>query len=89
LPLQLMLLATEALAMSLVVRRWTYVRRAYFEAIKDCWRLRGHISAERRRIRTLRRRSDFWMIRFLRPQLNRWRELRRFQRFGLPKVDSK
>lgn len=88
-PLQLALLAVEALAMSVAVRRWSYVRRAYLEAIRDCWRLRGHILAERRRVNNLRKRGDFWMLRFLRPQLNRWRELRRFRRFGVPKVDSK
>jgi GT2 family glycosyltransferase len=88
-PLQLALLGVEALAMSLVVRRWSYVRRAYLEAVRDCWRLRGHIFAERRRVRKLRTRGDLWMLRFLRLQLNRWREFRRFQRFGLPKVDSK
>ena len=88
-PLQLGLLAVEALAMSVMVRRWSFVQRAYLEALSDCWRLRGHILAERRRIRGFRRRGDFWMLRFLQPRLNRWRELRRFGRFGLPKVDSK
>ncbi len=88
-PLQLALLAVEAVAMSVVVRRWSNVRRAYLDAIRDCWRMRGHIFEERRRIRHFRRRSDFWMVRFLQPQLNRWREFRRFNRLGLPKVDSK
>jgi GT2 family glycosyltransferase len=88
-PLQLMLLAVEALAMYLVVRRWSYVRRAYLEAVRDCWRLRGHVLAERRRLRSFRRRGDFWMLRFLQPRLNRWREFRRLRQFGLPKVDSK
>lgn len=88
-PLQLALLAVEALAMSVVVRRWSHLRRAYWEAVWDCWRLRGHILAERQRVRQFRQRGDFWMLRFLQPRLNRWRELRRFHRFGVPKVDSK
>jgi GT2 family glycosyltransferase len=88
-PLQLGLLAVEALAMSVMVRRWSFIRRAYLDALWDCWRLRRHILAERRQIRGFRRRSDFWMLRFLQPRLNRWRELRRFLRFGLPKVDHK
>jgi hypothetical protein len=88
-PLQLALLAVEAAAVSVVVRRWSFVRRAYLEAIRDCWRLRRHILAERRRVRAFRQRSDWWMLRFLRPQLNRGRELRRFLRSGLPQVDSK
>jgi len=88
-PLQLGMLAAEALAMSLVVRRWSFIRRAYWDALRDCWRLRGHIRAKRLQVRAFRQRSDFWMLRFLQPRLNRWREFRRFHRFGLPKVDSK
>jgi GT2 family glycosyltransferase len=88
-PLQLALLAVEALAMTVVVRRWSFLRHAYLDALRDCWRLRGHILAERRRVRSFRQRGDFWMLRFLQPQLNRWREFRRCRRFGIPKVDSK
>lgn len=88
-PLQIGLLVVEALGMSLLVRRWSFIRRAYLEALFDCWRLRSHILAERRRIREFRRRGDFWMLRFLQPRLNRWREFRRCRRFGMPKVDSK
>ena len=88
-PLQLALLTAEALVMLAWTRRWTHVRRAYAQALADCWRLRGHILAERRRLRALRKHGDFWMLRFLRGRLNRWREVRRFRRFGLPKVDAK
>jgi GT2 family glycosyltransferase len=88
-PLQIVLLAVEALVTGAVVQRWSYLRRAYLEAIRDCWRLRRHIFAERRRVRNFRRRSDFWMLRFLQPGLNRWQEFWRFKRFGFPKVDSK
>lgn len=88
-PLQILLLAAEALFMWAALRRWSYVRRAYLEAIWDCWHLRGHILAERRRLKPLRRRGDFWMLRFLRPRLNRWHEFRNCRRFGFPKVDSK
>ena len=88
-PLQILMLTVEALAMLIMVRRWSFIQRAYIEAIRDCWRLRAHVMDQRRRVRNLRRRGDFWMLRFLQPRLNRWRELRRFQRFGLPKVDFK
>lgn len=88
-PLQLVLLAAEALLMWAWTRRWSHVRRAYGQALADCWRLRGHILAERRRLRSLRQHGDLWMLRFLRGRLNRWRELRRFRRFGPPKVDAK
>lgn len=88
-PLQLLMLAAEASAMGLLTRRWSHVRRAYLAAVGDCWRLRKHIRAERRRLKGLRRRGDFWMLRFLRTSLNRLEEFQRLRRLGLPKVDSK
>lgn len=88
-PLQLILLAAEGLAMGLLARRISHVRRAYLEAVVDCWRLRRHIFAERRRLKSLRCHGDFWMLRFLRGRLNRWREFRRFLHLGPPEVDSK
>lgn len=88
-PPQILLLMAEAFFMGVVARRWSHVRRAYVAAVLDCWRLRRHILAERRRIKALRQRGDFWMLRFLRPELNRWREFQRVRRLGLPKVDDK
>jgi GT2 family glycosyltransferase len=88
-PLQLGLLALEAVAALALVRRWSFVRRAYWGAVADCWRLRRHILAERRRIRQFRRRGDLWMLRFLRWRLNRWDELQRVRRFGVPKVTAR
>ncbi len=85
-PLQLCLLAVEALAALLLVRRWAFVKRAYLDALADCWRLRGHILAERRRLQQLRRRGDLFMLRFLQWRLNRWDELQRLRRFGVPRV---
>ena len=84
--LQLGLLGVEAIAGLALVRRWGFVKRAYWEAVADCWRLRQHIRTERRRIRQFRRRGDLWMLRFLRWRLNRWDELQRLRRFGAPKV---
>lgn len=88
-PLQLLMLAAEATVMGLLTHRWSHVRRSYLAAVYDCWRLRKHIRAERRRLKELRQRGDFWMLRFLRTSLNRLEEFRRLRRFGLPKVDSK
>jgi GT2 family glycosyltransferase len=85
-PLQLGLLALEGIVALAMVRRWGFVRRAYWDAVADCWRLRRHILAERRRIRQFRRRGDLWMLRFLRFRLNRWDELQRLRQFGVPKV---
>ncbi len=86
--LQLSLLAVEAAVGLLLVRRWDFVKRAYWGALADCWRLRKHILAERRRIRQFRRRGDLWMLRFLRWRLNRWDELQRLRRYGVPKVTA-
>ena len=70
-PLQLGLLALEALVSLALVRRWSFVKRAYWDSLMDCWRLRKHVLAERRRIRQFRRRCDLCMLRFLRWRLNR------------------
>ncbi len=87
-PLQLMVLVAEALTLGILTRRWSHVRRAYLQAICDCWKLRRHVFAERRRLRQLRRRGDLWLLRFLRWRLNRWEEFMRVRRFGLPKVEA-
>ncbi len=86
--LQLLLLALESIAALVLVRRWSFIRRAYCDALRDCWRLRFHIAAERKRISHLRRRNDWWMLRFLRFRPNRWDELKRMQKAGLPDVSA-
>lgn len=88
-PLQLALLVLEGIVAAALVRRWGFVRRAYWDALADCWRLRNHIQTERRRIRQFRRRGDLWMLRFLRWRLNRWDELKRLRQFGVPRVTPK
>jgi GT2 family glycosyltransferase len=85
-PLQTGMLALEAFVGLILVRRWSFIRRSYLGALADCWRLRNHVLAERRRVRKFRRRSDWWMMRFLRPRLNRWDEIRRMRQLGVPKV---
>ena len=85
-PLQFGLLLIEAIAALALVRRWGFVRRAYWDAVADCWRLREHILAERQRIQRFRRRGDLWMLRFLRPRFNRWDEIQRMRQSGIPKV---
>lgn len=88
LPLQVMLLLAEAAVGLLLVRRWSFVRRTCLEAIRDAWRLRGHIRDARRKNRLLRRRGDWWMLRFLRLRLNRWDDLLRVRQYGVPKVNA-
>ena len=88
-PMQLLVLAAEASLMGLVAHRWRHVRLAYGGALKDCWRLRRHIFTERRKLRSIRKHGDWWMLRFLRLRLNRWDEFLRWRRFGVPKVDAR
>ena len=84
--LQLAMLLAEAIVALIVVRRWSFIRRAYLDAVADCWRLRGHILEQRRRVSEFRSRSDWWMLRFLTWRLNRWEEVVRVWRTGFPKV---
>jgi GT2 family glycosyltransferase len=85
-PLQVLLLLFEAVVAFFIFKRWNFVKRAYVDALVSCWKLRNHILAERRRIRSYRRRSDWGMLRFFRFRLNRWDELRTVRRYGMPKV---
>jgi GT2 family glycosyltransferase len=87
--LQLLLYGAEATASLILVRRWHFIQRAYIQAVKDCFRMRSHISAERAKIRSFRRRGDLWMLRFLTWRLNRWDELNRMLKFGVPSVAEK
>jgi N-acetylglucosaminyl-diphospho-decaprenol L-rhamnosyltransferase len=88
-PLQLGLLVAEAFASLVLVRRWSFVKRAYLDAVAECWRLRGHIRAERKRVRQFRRRGDLFMLRFLKLRLNRWDEVQRFRQSGPPRITPK
>lgn len=63
---QLFSLVAEALFMLVVTRNPSFVRKAYWEAVVDCWGKRHHVGDARRRIAGFRRRGDFWMLRFLR-----------------------
>jgi len=86
LPMQLLLLAVEAVIALILVRRGSFIKTAYWEAVRDCWRLRSHICEQRRFIRAQRQHGDLWMLRFLRGRFNRWDEVVRLWRFGPPRV---
>jgi hypothetical protein len=86
---QTCLLLLETLVGSVLLKRWSFVRASFWNALLDCWRLRGHIAARRRQVAGFRKRSDFWMLRFFRLRLNRWWEIKRLFRFGLPRVDAR
>jgi len=83
---QTLLLAVEALAWLAIGRQTAFVRDAYWNALRDVWHMRGHIRAERRRLRSWRQHSDWWFLRFLRLKPGRFHLVRRIVRFGLPHI---
>ena len=85
--MQLLLLGLEMLAALVLIRRWGFVRKAYLEALGDCWKLRKHIFIERRRVQGFRKRGDLFMLRFLRLRPNRWDEVKRMQELGIPRIN--
>ena len=85
----IVLLFLESLAGSLLLRRWSFARASFWSVLRDCWRLRGHILRQRKMVAAFRKHSDFWMLRFFKPRLNRWDEIKRTFKFGLPRVDAR
>jgi GT2 family glycosyltransferase len=79
----------EACVTCLMIRRWSYIKKSYVDALVDVWRMRGHIMEWRKRIRGFRKRGDFWMLRFLRLKPARWNEVEKLFKYGPPKVDAK
>jgi GT2 family glycosyltransferase len=86
---QLLLMMLETAVGCVLLRRLSFARNTLWAAIKDCWRLRHHVLAERRRIAAFRKHGDFWMLRFFRLEPNRWFEIKRVFRYGLPRVNRK
>ena len=86
---QLLLLAVEMVISLVLVRRWSYIRKAYIGAVADCWRLRHHVREWRQRIRGFRQRSDFQMLRYLRLKPNRWEEAIKLIKSGGVKIDPR
>ncbi|HRT10511.1 MAG TPA: glycosyltransferase family 2 protein [Candidatus Paceibacterota bacterium] len=87
LPCALLILA-EAAVMLVMTRSWSALRKCYVPVVVDCWRLRKHVFEQRRKLRTLRRRGDFWLLRFLRFGFGRWHELEKVFQRGFPKVSQ-
>jgi hypothetical protein len=85
----IVLLFLESLAGALLLRRWSFARASFWSVLHDCWRLRGHISRQRKSVASFRKHSDFWMLRFFKFRLNRWDEAKRTLKFGPPRVDAK
>ena len=80
------LILAEWLLTLLKTRNWSLAKATCLDAFTDCWRLRGHVLQQRRHIKAIRRRSDFWMLRFFRFGFGRWGEVEKMLRMGFPKI---
>jgi GT2 family glycosyltransferase len=83
------LLFLESLAGAVLLRRWSFARASFWSVLADCWRRRGHILQQRKKVAAFRKHSDFWMLRFFKLRLNRWDEVKRTLKFGPPRVDAR
>jgi len=82
------LLTVEAVLGFLIARRFSFLRMTFFNVLRDCWTLRHHLRAERKKIAGLRSRGDLWMLRFLTWRLSHWHDFVRVFKLGLPRVDK-
>lgn len=78
------LIMVEALVGAILARQISFVRWSLLKPLADCWRLRGHILKERRRIRSFRRRGDLWIMRrFFTLRFGRWMDVKRLLESGV------
>lgn len=84
---QVIWLLAEMIVALILVRRWSFIKRSYLDALRDLLKLAPHIRAERMKLDRLRTRSDLYMLRFFRLRMNRWDELVQVVRMGAPKVN--
>jgi GT2 family glycosyltransferase len=80
------LVLLEALVTLVMSRSWSLAQATCFAALTDCWRLRGHVSEQRRRVKGVRKRGDFWLLRFFRFGFGRSHEVMDILRRGFPKI---
>jgi GT2 family glycosyltransferase len=85
---QIVYLFVESVLWSLLSWNSKLFTTGYLKAMADCWKLRSHVFAQRRQIAKFRVRSDWWMLRFFRIRLNRWDEIGKIFKKGLPKVST-
>ncbi len=80
------LILLEALVTLVMTRSWSLIRETQLAAMSDCWRLRAHIFKQRCRIKAIRQRGDFWLLRFFRFGFGRSNEVKDILRRGFPKI---
>jgi GT2 family glycosyltransferase len=85
LPMCGLLMIVEAIATIVMTRSTLLARDTCWRAVTGFISLRKHVLAERTRLRKLRKRSDFWMLRFLKFGFGRSHEIRAILKKGFPK----
>lgn len=86
LPLCGLLMLMEAMVTMLMTRRVAVARETCWRALTSFISMQKHVREERKRIKSYRERSDFWMLRFLKLGFGRSHELRAILRKGFPKI---
>ncbi|MEI8290832.1 MAG: glycosyltransferase family 2 protein [Verrucomicrobiota bacterium] len=81
------LILLEGLFVLVMTQNPAIAKRVSLDAFTDCWRLRQHVFRERKRIRSFRRRGDFWTLRFFRLGFGRSHEIKAILKRGLPKFN--
>ncbi len=81
------LVALEGFFVLFITKNAAIAKKISLDVFVDFWRLRGHVHQERKRIRSFRRRGDFWMLRFFRLGFGRYHEIKAMFKRGLPKFN--
>jgi hypothetical protein len=81
------LILLEGLFVLLMTRNAAIAKKISLDVFADFWRMRGHVFQERKRIRSFRRRGDFWMLRFFRLGFGRSHEIKAILKRGFPKFN--
>lgn len=76
----------ESAAALILTRNWQFTKHAYWDGVRDAWKMRYYVFEQRRKIKELRVRSDWWMLRFLRLKPNRWLLFVKMLKIGVPRV---
>ena len=80
------LILAEGLGGAILLRRWSFFSRTCWQALCGCWKLRDHVRRERKRIKSFRKRGDFWILRFFSFRFGRWEDYHAILKHGMPKV---
>lgn len=83
---QILMLLLEMVVGWAIIGRWSFVKRAYLDALRDCWKKRVMIQRESRKLAKARQRDDLWMLKFLKLRPNRLDEIKRMRELGPPEI---